>query len=383
MEGTRAGRNKSAFQPFHGKLLMHYRFLLLAIFVVASAYGQAPDTAQKIDSILKNLQAEGRFNGVTLVAHKGNILYEKGWGEANRQFAVNVTPETRFPIASITKMYTSVLVLMLEEKGLVKLDSTVAHYIDVFPAAGRRITVRSLLTHSSGLPNETVAAYTKAAKNPGDFLLKNSRDSLLFEPGSKFNYNNVDYIVLGAIIEKVSGKSWYEVLKTYILDPLQLKNTGLVKMSSIIPQLAYGYHNYSFGKGKPTDPVYNDFPIYMENYATAGALYATARDLLTFSEALYQNRLLSEAGMKELLRPDPKFGFIAWAGGEVALGCYVRRLIRNEGSLRIVERDGNINGFNTAWLHLPEAGTTIILLCNTDTGDMKQITDALLSVLYP
>ncbi len=294
---------------------MRIPVLLSLLLFPGSVYSQS--LPLRFDSLFQAFHEKGHFDGAVLVASKGEIVYQKQFGYANRQFKVSAGPDTRYPIASITKLYTAILILQLQESGKVQLDHYLSEYLsDALKTAGQRITVRHLLTHASGLPGDKLDDYyTKSVPLPGAFVRTRIKDTLHFTPGSKFNYNNIDYIVLGAIIEKVTGKSWARVLQENILDRLGVVNTGVIRLRNVILGLAYGYHNYSFGSGTAADTLYNDENPHFENYATAGGMYATAADIFRLDQALYDSILLRQATVAEMYSPSASLGYSKYARG--------------------------------------------------------------------
>src|SRR6266446_6326232 len=174
----------------------------------------AQHNVQKIDLLMKRYYDYGQFNGSILVAEKGKIIYEKGFGMANMEWAIPNRPDTRFRVGSVTKQFTATLVLQLVEEGKIKLDGKIGDYLaDYRKDTGGRITIHQLLNHTSGIPDYTHRPDFSAdiSRNPyrvTDFVKKFASGDLEFEPGSKFSYSNSGYSVLGAIIEKVTGKSY-------------------------------------------------------------------------------------------------------------------------------------------------------------------------------
>jgi teichoic acid D-alanine hydrolase len=315
--------------------------------------------------------AAGHFSGTALVAQGGRVVWQGHQGMANRQFAVPMTDTTRLPIASMTKLLTAILTLQLLEKGQLRLDAAVADYVPDLPAASRTVTIRQLLTHHSGLKNEPVAAY-QSSYSTSEFI---SRFVAIREGATvTFNYNNVDYIVLTRLLEVVSKQPYAKLVRRAIFDPAGMAHSGVLAEEQVVPGLAYGYHNYSFGDSTARRPLRNDSPTYLSNYAGAGAIYSTAGDLLRLVEALRQHKLLSAASTVLLTRPQQPGSFVPYARGYPTLGFYY-----NDKALErpVLERRGSINGFNSALLTDPTFSRVVILLANTDTGDLELIGDEL------
>ncbi|GAB3819895.1 hypothetical protein GCM10028895_18960 [Pontibacter rugosus] len=187
-----------------------------------------------------------------------------------------------------------------------------------------------------------------------------------------FNYNNVDYILLTYVLEKASGKKFKDLLQDNILTPLHLTNTGVLAEATIIPNLAYGYHNYTYGEGTSQDTLYNDPLVYLSNYAGAGAVYSTTEDLYKLVQGLKTNKLLSKKTTALLLNKPHGKAYIPYARGYPTLGFYF-----NDRTFAkpVLERRGSINGFNSLLLFDQDFSKVIIILANTDTGDLELIGD--------
>ncbi|HQU86717.1 MAG TPA: serine hydrolase, partial [Pyrinomonadaceae bacterium] len=176
--------------------------------------------------------------------------------------------------------------------------------------------------------------------------------------GEKFNYNNGDFIILGAIIEKVSGKSFEQNLHEKILVPLGMKNTGLLKSEKVLSFLASGY---GFKDGK----FFKESFVQIQNFGASGSMYSTAEDLLLWDKALMRNKLLSKKFTDEMFKPSEKLGF-------VALGSWSYKLKLGGMEKTIVERQGYINGFCALNLIIPEDDFALIFLSNTETQTLFQ-----------
>jgi CubicO group peptidase (beta-lactamase class C family) len=188
-------------------------FILSIVALITATNGFAQQNVQKIDRLLKQYYDYGQFNGSILVAERGKIIYEKGFGMANMEWAIPNQPDTHFRIGSVTKQFTAALVLQLVEEGKIKLDGKITDYLpDYRKDTGGKVTIHQLLNHTSGIPDYTHRPDFSAeiSRNPyrvADFVKKFASGDLEFEPGSKFNYSNSGYSVLGAIIERVTWKS--------------------------------------------------------------------------------------------------------------------------------------------------------------------------------
>ena len=187
-------------------------FTLFMVAFITATNAFAQEKAQKIDALLKQFHDYGQFNGSVLVADGGKVIYKKGFGMANMEWNIPNQPDTKFRIASVTKQFTAVLVLQLVEEGKIKLDGKITDYLtDYRKDTGEKVTIHQLLNHTSGIPD-----YKNVSSNPysaADFVKKHVSGDLEFEPGSKYRYNNGGYSILGAIIEKVTGKTYETVLQ--------------------------------------------------------------------------------------------------------------------------------------------------------------------------
>ncbi|WP_233635996.1 serine hydrolase domain-containing protein [Hymenobacter setariae] len=314
----------------------------------------------------------GHFNGAVLAARNGRVVAQVQQGDANLQFGVPITAATRFPIASMTKLFTAILTLQLVERGQLQLDTPAATYLPELPATCHAITIRQLLTHTSGLRNEPLQAY-QAPYPTQDFVwrfvhLDSTRQA------ATFTYNNVDYIVLTRVLEVVTKHPYAALVAANIFAPLHMHDSGVVSEARIIPRLAYGYHNYSFGKGHPQDTLRND-RRYLSNYAGAGALYSTARDLYQLVQGLQAHTLLSAATSEAyLLQPQPGAPFLEYARGRSTLGSFFND---QTFATPVLERRGSIEGFNSVLLTSRDFTKVLIVLTNTDQADLEQLGDQL------
>lgn len=348
--------------------------LLLYVFNVSAQQKQ-------LDSLFTSNLRKGRFDGSVLITKGDKIIFEKQYGLANRQFSVQIDKETRFSIASITKLYASVMALKLKEQGKLDFNNTIDVYVPtLLPKHNTKIKIKDLIHHTSGLPNEKIPDYM-VKLSPKEFISKRIKDTLLFEPGSKYRYNNVNFILLTAILEHVYAKPWATLLDELISKPLKLENTGITNRDSVIRNLAYGYYNYSFGNEKVKDPLQNNYPLYIENYAGAGAMFSTPRELLQFSLALEQLQIINKQSLTELYQPLKEIGLVESRNYHVSPGGYVGEETIAGKKINIIERNGNIGGFNHTYLQLPSAQYKVIIFCNTDAGNLKKIANEAIAII--
>src|ERR1044072_802000 len=207
----------------------------------------AQDKSAKIQEVLALGHKYRQFNGIALVAENGKVIYKGAFGMANMEWEIPNTPDTKFRLGSITKQFTATLIMQLVEQGKIKLDGKLSDYLpDYRKDVGEKVTIHHLLTHTSGIPSYTGLPkfFEDVSRNPykvDEFVKKYASGDLQFEPGSKFSYNNSGYFLLGAIIEKVTGKPYDEVLKEIFFDPFGMKNPAYAHYDTTLQNRAAGY----------------------------------------------------------------------------------------------------------------------------------------------
>jgi CubicO group peptidase (beta-lactamase class C family) len=362
---------------FTGK--MHLLLALLTILALnASVSSQAKAIQTKvreIDELVSLYHKYQQFNGAVLVAENGKVIYKKGFGLANMEWNIPNQPDTKFRLGSITKQFTAALILQLVEEGKIKLDGKVSDYLpDYRKDTGARITIHNLLSHTSGLPNYTAAPgfFQNVSRNPyavDDFVKQYASGDLEFEPGTKFNYSNSGYFLLGAIIEKVTGNAYEKVLQEKILDPLGMKNTGYDHYGTILSKRAAGY--VKTPRGYENAP-YLDMTIPY----SAGSLYSTVEDLFLWDQALYGDKVLSNASRELMFKPNlDNYGY--------GFGIRKASLGPSKIVVPVIEHNGGINGFSTTIVRLVGDKRLIVLLDNTSQGRyLDRITLAITNILY-
>jgi CubicO group peptidase (beta-lactamase class C family) len=340
--------------------------LLLARTVASSTVAGAQE--QTLGARIREYARKHDFNGTILVEQKQRTTYHAGFGVADRAFAVPIGLDTKFKIASITKAFTAVLILQLYEQGKIDLHAPIRRYLPDYAGEGAdRVTLHNLLNHTSGIENfDQIKSYEEAATkgmevyqlphSTADLLSKYSSGKLVHEVGKEFDYNNGDYIILGKIIESITGKTYEETLQHQILDPLRMTASGLLYQQQIVRQLAPTYLKVDDAK-----PLINDLPVYSQNWYAAGAMYSTTRDLLKFSHALFGARLLKSETLNMMLTPGlDGYGY----------GLWIPRVEIRGKQRRVAHRPGRIMGANVALLRYMDDEVTIIILSNTNATDI-------------
>jgi len=251
---------------------------------------------------LKGAADAGTFSGVVLIARNGTPFFFEPYGSADRDFGVPNRKDTKFNLGSINKVFTQAAIAQLAAAGKLSLSDTIRKHLPDYPSpAADKITIQQLITMTSGLGDTFGKKYDATPKSRlrtlADFLPLFANDPLLFEPGTSRRYSNAGYVVLGLIIEKVSGQSYQDYVREHLFRPAGMKNTDAYPQDAIVPNRAVGYTRQTEGEESPRP----DAPLHVNIYAlpavasSAGGGYSTAEDLLAFDQAMRANRLLPPA----------------------------------------------------------------------------------------
>ncbi len=246
--------------------------------------------SDKINSLLSTYFEYGKFNGSALVVEKGEVIYKHGFGLANMEWDIPNETDTKFRLASVSKQFTAMVIMILVAENKIELNESVSTYLPWYPKENaEKISIHHLLTHSSGIPNYTdFPGYRKMMRQPIPVreLIETFADSTLeFTPGEKFNYSNSGYALLGAIAEEVTGQEFAELLRDKIFTPLNMSNSGFANNKDLLIHGASGYDKFG-------DNYKNTSHIDMSVAYTAGGVYSTVEDLFLWDQALYTEKLL-------------------------------------------------------------------------------------------
>jgi len=336
-----------------------------------SPQSQAEETAngpvaKKAEAYLQVHVDNHDFSGSVLMARDGKILFSKAYGFANREWDVPNTPQTKFRLGSITKQFTAMAIMQLQEKGLLSVSDPFSKYAPEFPN-GDRFTIHHLLTHTSGVFSITsLPDFRKLMIEPlsmEEIFSKFQDRPLEFEPGSQFKYSNSGYIMLGHVIEVVTGESYAEYLRKNIFAPLGMADTGYDDFIEVIKNRASGY-SYSRIDGKFTNAPYIDMHIPHG----AGALYSTVEDLYTWDRALYTEKLVSTESLKTIFTPNLNGYGYGWG------------IVDNNGR-KIHAHNGGIQGFVSHISRYPGEKAVLIILSNLVTSPLQDIGRNLRAIL--
>src|SRR5437764_860742 len=339
------------------------RRIVIVMLMAAACLGQ--DTA-RMEQVINSYVAPKRFMGSVLVAQQGKVLISKGYGSANVEWEIPNSPTTKFRLGSITKQFTAASILLLEEQGKLKLDDPVKKHMSDAPAAWDKVTIFHLLTHTSGIPSFTSFSdyrEKEAQAMTPKKLVERFRDKPLdFQPGEKWDYSNSGYVLLGYLLEKISGQTYKEFIQENIFKPLGMNDSGYDSNSAIIPHRASGYTPTPNG---PVNAGYIDMSIPF----SAGALYSTTADLWRWEQGLFGGKVLTPASLKKMTTPFKN---------DYAYGLAVR----TAHGYTVIEHGGGIEGFNTQLAYDPDRKLAVIVLGNLNGGAPGEIAGELMSLLH-
>lgn len=349
--------------------------LILFLFALAAAsVGFAQDKAQKINDLVKTYFDYGQFNGTVLVAENGKVIYKKGFGMANMEWEIPNHPDTKFRIGSVTKQFTAALIMQLVEEGKIKLDGKLTDYLtDYRKDTGDKVTIHQLLNHTSGIPSYTglpgfMANESRDPYSVGNFVKKFASGDLEFEPGTKFAYNNSGYFLLGAIVEKVTGKTYEAVLRERITGPLDMQNTGYDNNAPLLKKRAQGYQ-------KTPDGYVNAAYLDMALPYSAGSMYSTVEDLYKWDQSLYEDKILSAESKKLMFTPGlENYGY----------GFDIRDspIGKTDQKTKVISHGGGINGFNCLFTRMVDRKNLVVVLDNVGLGRYQgNITKSIANIL--
>lgn len=328
--------------------------LLLAILPwITFAQKNYPDL---LENYLQAHVTVHNFSGAVLVAKKGKVIYQKAFGLANREWNIPNTVNTKFQIGSITKQFTAAAILQLEEQGKLKIEDKLSKYFPGYPK-GDSVTLHMLLNHTSGI--KEMSAHPHFSEINPNISIANLKDTLLnlfknepydFSPGTFWRYSNSGYILLGYIIEQVSGQTYRDYLYNNVLLKAGMTNTDMNYQDRIVPSLAEGYIISAGGWKKSA--------ILSVNVAfSAGGLYSTVGDLLKWNDALKAGKIISKESLARMNRPN--------AGDRgTGYGVFVDTFFERQA----IFHSGNIPGYSSFIIRYPAEEITIINLTNRETN---------------
>ena len=345
------------------------RFLFSTFFLLllTYTYGQSKQDkqlAKALDQILSGQFKPTEPGGALLIAKKGEVVYEKGFGLANLEWNVPINPNTVFQIGSITKLFTALAILQLSEKQKLSLQDSIQKFIPGFPAKEHTITIEHLLTHSSGIKD------FMTLDHPDPFVLRKDlkaievinffkNEPLIFTPGTKSSYSNSGYFLLGYIIEAASGLSYGQYIAENIFKPSGMNNSYYGDNAVVIPNRANSY-------SKEGNLFKNGDYRSMSIPYSAGAILSTVEDLFKWHQALYNNKLLKK---ETLLKAFTAFQLKDGTKGDFGYGWMVNYQV--DGSPALVH-SGGISGFNSLFIYLPNEDVLVVLFSNLREAKVQE-----------
>jgi CubicO group peptidase (beta-lactamase class C family) len=352
-------------------------FIASGPVVANDSYDQAKeisgeDMLERINICLEKMTEDDEFSGALLIAKDGDPLLKKAIGDASKSYQIKNKTNTKFNIASVGKIFTGIAVMQLAEQGSLSYEDTVSKYVGaewLKPGVASAIQIKHLLTHTSGLGDYFQDAYSQndvqVFRKLSDYKTLLADDELAFEPGTKFSYSNSGMIILGVIIEKVSGMPYFDYLEKHIFVPAGMKNTGGFYKDRPVENRATGYT-----KVYENDEVTfnnNQFTRVMKGSPSGGA-YSTVEDFLQLDRAIRSNKLLSVENTNLLFegRPELNAGFHSY-------GFFLEE--GNSG--RIASHSGDGRGVNAEFSMYLDNGYTIIILSNYSRPSAKIMADVI------
>lgn len=354
--------------------MRHLLFIIL-LMVSEAGFGQKSETTQgKIDAIFAaaGLKAQDAPGAAVLVLQHGRVVFERGYGVAELSSRTKITPATNFRLASVSKQFTAMAVMLLVHDGKLRYEDHLTDIFPDFPEYGRNITVRELLQHTSGLKDYEDLMAPVDPKTPveeiqiqdaGVLDLLKRETSTKFTPGAKWDYSNSGYVVLGLVVQKISGKTFPEFLHERIFAPLGMNNTvAYVRGKHQIANRAFG-HSRENGQWKQTDQSPTSATL------GDGGIYSSLEDLAKWDRALRENTLLSAREMQAALRPvKVAEGQPTEPDGSPAAYGFGWFLNPYKGNKRMWHY-GETMGFRTAIQRFEKDDLTIVVLCNRSDLD--------------
>ena len=345
--------------------------LLLSLFISAGTIAQQPiavdgSLAAKVDAYVKPYVESNNFSGSLLIAEAGKVVLSRGYGMANYELRVPNSSRTRFHLASLSKTFTAVAILILQERGQLRVEDPLTKFIPDYPS-GDKITVHHLLTHTSGIPNvNNLPGYDEKSKSQirlSEIISMFKEKPLEFIPGARYRYSNSNYNLLAFIIEKVSGKSYGEFLQENIFRPLDMSETGNdAGTDDLIPNRASGY--VPVGVRDIANAPYLNWSIKIGN----GSLYSTVDDLYKWDRALYTEKLLKKKTLDKMFTDYGGFGY-GWT-------------VRKHFDRRVTAMTGRSPGFTSSLERFIDDDVCIVMAANTYSGITQSMADDLAAIVF-
>lgn len=346
----------------------------LAVAVLVAGAATAADRAAEIDRLVAQYHALGQFDGAVLVAEHGETILKKGYGLANAEWAIPNAPDTKFRLGSVTKQFTAMLIMQLVQEGRIATTTTLAEALPYYRKdTGGRVTIHHVLSHTSGIPSYTShpGFFANVSRNPfgtEEFVTTYCSADLEFEPGTRYAYSNSGYFILGAVVERLTGKPYEQALRERILDPLGMADTGYDRWATVLPRRATGYERTPAGL---RTAAYLDMSVP----GAAGALYSTVEDLQRWDQALYGDALLAPALKRLMFTPNLNNYAYGWGVRQAPLGP-------GKAERTVISHAGGINGFSSVIRRVVDDRLLVVLLNNTGEVPLDELSLGIIDVVY-
>lgn len=322
--------------------------------------------SQKLSDYMKNKVENQDFSGSVAVYWKGEPLIAAGYGTADRELSVPNSSKTVFRIGSVTKQFTSMAIMILQERGKLHVTDPIGKHLDSIPATWEELTIHQLLTHTSGIMHSWALAgfrETMAVTTTLDATLARYYDKpLLFEPGMKHRYSGVGYFTLAKIIEVVSGEKYHDFLQREIFDPLGMKSSGGDRPEVILMHRAAGYNRNDSG-------IFNAAYIYMPVLTGGGDLYSTIEDLVVWSHALNEGRLISRSSYEMMYRPALNNYSYGW-------------VVAQQNGHNVYSHSGGVPGFNAHLLRIPDFHFCAVIISNVAPTPVRKMAQEIVLLVF-
>jgi CubicO group peptidase (beta-lactamase class C family) len=343
-------------------------------FILSACAAVLHCSADQFDDVVRAEMKARDLPGVAISITSGtNVIKSQGYGDANLEWKIPADHETVFQLASLTKQFTAVAIEFLIQDRKLKLDERASDFLEDIPLAWRKVTIRNLLTHTSGIKNYTSVTnfmdLTRTHASHADVINSIKAYPLDFEPGDRYSYSNSGYYILGMIVEKVSGMSFDDYLHSRIFAPLGMTRTRVNSLTDIIEKRAAGYD-------RTGDILKNAETIDLSWPFAAGALVSTADDMARWHIGLLSGKVLPRAVLDQMWRPAKLNN-----GGESDYGFGWS--IATQKGHRVVQHAGGIPGFATFSKIIPDTQLSITVLINLETGNAGRLADKLAEVAEP
>ncbi len=338
-------------------------------FIVQAIHDE--QIAARIDRMLRHKMKQEGFSGSVLIAHNGHTILSKGYGMASWSRRQTNTPRTRFYLGSMTKQFTAMAILILQQRGKLRVSASICTYISPCPWGWRAITLHEILTHTSGIPG--VGDISLSTASPEAWVNSFNAFPMASRPGSQFDYCNVCYQLLGYVVERVSGKPYSDFLQQAIFNPLHMQNTGFNPHYAARPDHADGYDAW----GDEDELMEWRLNPQWSFLFGAGLLYSTVEDIYRWDQALIHSTLVSRKTLKAIFTP---YAPSQYAGSKYGYGWFIAKNAGN--GHRLIWHDGKIPGFRTYNGFYPRDKVTVIILSNLATLDEIALAGTIQKIIF-